>query len=121
MFLYLFISELSCKVKGLKRDLYCPGQNGPLRTFPHFEPGHSMITPAECQNILQGHKLTVSFFGLQPHIVYGRDGQVTGGDLETIKAIANEMGFNTTEAFSKSFYKSTGIYPSFFIKQLEKQ
>lgn len=39
----------------------------------------------------------------------------------TIKAIANEMGFNTTEAFSKSFYKSTGIYPSFFIKQLEKQ
>lgn len=38
----------------------------------------------------------------------------------TIKAIANEIGFNTTEAFSKSFYKTTGIYPSFFIKQLEK-
>ncbi|GGX33144.1 helix-turn-helix domain-containing protein [Aquimarina muelleri] len=39
----------------------------------------------------------------------------------TIKAIANEIGFNTTEAFSKSFYKSTGIYPSFFLKQLEKE
>jgi len=39
----------------------------------------------------------------------------------TIKAIANEIGFNTTEAFSKSFYKITGIYPSYYIKQLEKQ
>lgn len=39
----------------------------------------------------------------------------------TIKAIANESGFNTTEAFSKSFYKTTGIYPSFFLKQLEKK
>lgn len=39
----------------------------------------------------------------------------------TVKAIANEIGFNTTEAFSKSFYKTTGIYPSYYIKQLEKQ
>jgi len=39
----------------------------------------------------------------------------------TIKAIAREIGFNTTEAFSKSFLKKTGIYPSYFIKQLEKQ
>lgn len=39
----------------------------------------------------------------------------------TIKAIANEMGFNTTEAFSKSFYKSNGIFPSFFLKELEKK
>ncbi len=39
----------------------------------------------------------------------------------TIKAIAQESGFNTTEAFSKSFYKKTGIYPSYFIKQLEKE
>jgi AraC-like DNA-binding protein len=39
----------------------------------------------------------------------------------TIKAIANEVGFNTTEAFSKSFYKTTNIYPSFFMKQIEKQ
>ena len=38
----------------------------------------------------------------------------------TIKTIANEIGFNTSEAFSKSFYKTTGIYPSFFIKQLDK-
>ncbi|WP_394750389.1 helix-turn-helix domain-containing protein [Spongiimicrobium salis] len=38
----------------------------------------------------------------------------------TIKAIAMEVGFNTAEAFSKSFFKSTGIYPSFFLKELEK-
>nr|WP_262922090.1 helix-turn-helix domain-containing protein [Aquimarina acroporae] len=40
--------------------------------------------------------------------------------LYTVKAISREIGFNTTEAFSKSFYKTTGIYPSYFIKQLEK-
>ncbi len=39
----------------------------------------------------------------------------------TIKAIANEIGFNTDQAFSKAFYKKTGIYPSYFIKELEKQ
>ena len=39
----------------------------------------------------------------------------------TIKAIADECGFNTTEAFSKSFYKTTGIYPSYFLKELEKK
>ncbi|MEW7277142.1 helix-turn-helix domain-containing protein [Aquimarina sp. 2201CG1-2-11] len=39
----------------------------------------------------------------------------------TIKALASEAGFNSTEVFSKSFYKKTGIYPSYFIKQLEKQ
>ncbi len=37
----------------------------------------------------------------------------------TIKAIAQEIGFNTAEAFAKKFYKNTGIYPSYFIKQLE--
>ncbi len=41
--------------------------------------------------------------------------------MYTIKALASEAGFNTTEAFSKSFYKKTGIYPSYFIKQFEKQ
>lgn len=39
----------------------------------------------------------------------------------TIKAIANEIGFNTTEAFSKSFYKVTQLHPSYFIKNLERQ
>ncbi|WP_103069237.1 helix-turn-helix domain-containing protein [Aquimarina sediminis] len=37
-----------------------------------------------------------------------------------IKAIAQEVGFNNSEAFSKAFYKKAGIYPSSFIKQLEK-
>ncbi len=39
----------------------------------------------------------------------------------TIKAIAQEMGFNTTDAFSKAFYKQNGIHPSYFIKELQKQ
>lgn len=39
----------------------------------------------------------------------------------TMKAIAKEIGFNTPQAFSKSFYKKNGIHPSYFIKQLEKQ
>jgi len=38
----------------------------------------------------------------------------------TMKAIANEIGFNTTEAFSRSFHKQVGLYPSYFIKELEK-
>ncbi|MGV6829464.1 MAG: helix-turn-helix domain-containing protein [Flavobacteriales bacterium] len=38
----------------------------------------------------------------------------------TIKAIANECGFNSAEYFSKAFYKKFGIYPSFYIKQLKK-
>ncbi|MDH7446087.1 AraC family transcriptional regulator [Aquimarina sp. 2201CG14-23] len=36
----------------------------------------------------------------------------------TIKAISKDIGFNTTEAFSKSFHKKTGLYPSYFIKKL---
>lgn len=39
----------------------------------------------------------------------------------TIKAIANDSGFNSTEIFSKLFYKKTGIYPSFYLKELEKK
>ena len=38
----------------------------------------------------------------------------------TIKAIANEVGFNTAESFSNAFFKKTGLKPSFYIKQLEK-
>lgn len=38
----------------------------------------------------------------------------------TIKAIANDFGFNTAEAFSKAFSKNTGINPSYFIKALNK-
>ncbi len=38
----------------------------------------------------------------------------------TIKAIANECGFKSAESFSKSFYKKHGIYPSYYLKQLEQ-
>ncbi len=37
-----------------------------------------------------------------------------------IKSIASELGFNTSESFSKAFKKRTGIYPSFYIKNLNK-
>ncbi|MDG1040976.1 MAG: helix-turn-helix domain-containing protein [Polaribacter sp.] len=38
----------------------------------------------------------------------------------TIKAIAKEAGFNNSESFSKTFYKTKGIKPSFFLRELEK-
>ncbi|MFN7775710.1 helix-turn-helix domain-containing protein [Flavobacterium sp.] len=37
----------------------------------------------------------------------------------TINALATEFGFNNSESFSISFYKKTGIKPSYFIKELE--
>jgi len=37
----------------------------------------------------------------------------------TIKAIADECGFNNAESFSLAFHKKTGLYPSYFIKQLQ--
>lgn len=36
----------------------------------------------------------------------------------TIKAIAEEVGFKNAQSFSSAFHKKTGIYPSYFIKQL---
>jgi len=39
----------------------------------------------------------------------------------TIKTISYECGFSNPESFSKYFYKKYKIYPSFFIKQLEKE
>lgn len=38
----------------------------------------------------------------------------------TIKAIAKECGFKTAESFSKAFYEFFGIYPSYFIRKLER-
>lgn len=37
----------------------------------------------------------------------------------TIKALAEEIGFNNAESFSKAFYSKTGIYPSYFINKLK--
>ncbi|PHS63451.1 MAG: hypothetical protein COB12_09130 [Flavobacterium sp.] len=39
----------------------------------------------------------------------------------TIKAIANESGFKNAESFSKAFYKKFGLYPSYYLKQLENK
>lgn len=36
----------------------------------------------------------------------------------TIKAIAQEVGFSSTESFTKAFYSNTGIQVSFFIKKI---
>ena len=37
-----------------------------------------------------------------------------------IEALANEFGFNSSKSFNVAFYNKTGISPSFFIKELEK-
>ncbi|NAS31905.1 helix-turn-helix domain-containing protein [Flavobacteriaceae bacterium R38] len=37
-----------------------------------------------------------------------------------VKSIAQEVGFNNSETFAKAFHRYSGLYPSFFIKQLEK-
>jgi len=37
----------------------------------------------------------------------------------TIKAIASECGFKNSESFSKAFYKKFGIYPSYYLRNLD--
>ncbi|TXD48397.1 response regulator transcription factor [Polaribacter sp. IC073] len=39
----------------------------------------------------------------------------------SIKAIAKEVGFNTTESFANAFHKKTGLKPSYYIKELSQQ
>lgn len=39
----------------------------------------------------------------------------------SILAIANEIGYKSKESFNKAFKSSTGIRPSYFIKQLEEK
>lgn len=39
----------------------------------------------------------------------------------TVEAISQECGFNTAQSFSKAFQKRTGLYPSYFIKNLDKR
>jgi AraC-like DNA-binding protein len=38
----------------------------------------------------------------------------------TIKAIAEEVGFNNSESFAKAFYNQTGLQPSYFVKKIEE-
>lgn len=38
----------------------------------------------------------------------------------TIKAIAEEAGFNNAESFAKAFYKLKGIKPSYFLREIQK-
>jgi len=39
----------------------------------------------------------------------------------TLKAIAFEIGFNNIDTFTNAFYKQTKLYPSYFIKELQKR
>lgn len=39
----------------------------------------------------------------------------------TIRAIAEESGYNSVESFSRAFYKRLGIYPSFYVRSLNKK
>ncbi|WP_271784970.1 helix-turn-helix domain-containing protein [Aquimarina algiphila] len=41
--------------------------------------------------------------------------------LYAIKSIGEEAGFNSVQSFSRAFYKKTGIQPSYFLKELDKQ
>ncbi|MCH9661053.1 MAG: helix-turn-helix domain-containing protein [Bacteroidetes bacterium] len=38
----------------------------------------------------------------------------------TIKAIAMECGYTNAESFSRAFYKQNGIYPSYYIRKINK-
>ncbi|MEZ4874953.1 MAG: helix-turn-helix domain-containing protein [Flavobacteriaceae bacterium] len=38
----------------------------------------------------------------------------------TIEAIAKECGYNNATTFSRVFYKQTGIYPSYYIENIQK-
>ncbi len=38
----------------------------------------------------------------------------------TIKAIAEECGYKNAESFSRGFFKKYGIYPSYYIKNIDK-
>lgn len=39
----------------------------------------------------------------------------------TIKALAEEFGFNNSESFAKAFNSNTGLQPSYFIKKLNEE
>ena len=39
----------------------------------------------------------------------------------SIKAIALECGYTNATSFSRAFYKQTGLYPSFYIRQIHKK
>ncbi|QHI36373.1 hypothetical protein IMCC3317_17350 [Kordia antarctica] len=39
----------------------------------------------------------------------------------TIDSIAQEIGFNRSESFSRAFKNKTGLYPSYFVKNLDSQ
>lgn len=39
----------------------------------------------------------------------------------TIRAIAEESGYNSVESFSRAFHKRLGIYPSFYVRSLNKK
>ena len=55
-------------------------------------------------------------------IEYAMEGMLSDKKLRkyTIKAIAEECGYRNAESFSKAFYKRNGIYPSYYIKKLNK-
>ena len=39
----------------------------------------------------------------------------------TIKSIASDIGYANSQAFSTAFYKKTGLKPSYFIREIEKE
>ncbi|UGU14328.1 AraC family transcriptional regulator [Sinomicrobium kalidii] len=39
----------------------------------------------------------------------------------SMQGIAEEAGYNTAQSFANSFYRNTGIYPSYFVKRLQEE
>lgn len=104
-----------------------------------FEKNQKYLDPnISAQSLADDIKTNVKYLSLvinhyknKPFISYLNELRVTYAIKElkenitlrkfTIKAIANETGYNSAETFSNAFYKQIGIKPSYYIKQLEKE
>lgn len=62
-------------------------------------------------NYLNNLRIEYAVHQLKTNSTYGK---------YTIKAISSEVGFNNTQSFVRAFYKSKGINPSYFIKELKR-
>ncbi|MCX2678898.1 helix-turn-helix domain-containing protein [Galbibacter sp. EGI 63066] len=71
-------------------------------------------------NHIKGHSFTDYINDLRISYSVSKLNHESNFRKYTIKAIAKECGFRSAETYSKRFYDTHGIYPSYFIKQLEK-
>lgn len=72
-------------------------------------------------NVFKGKSFSVYINDLRIEFAINKLENDTKFRKYTIKAIAETVGFSNPASFSQAFYKKTGIYPSFFLKELERQ